>query len=177
MRTRRIRRSDEPLTGAEASQGVAYLKERTYATFTGLAIVLVVDSGGHVDARHAFLALVLGVVGIVVAGTVSEFTAHLVVHRGPPHGAELAAMARVAGGAVATVVLPAVLLGLAWAQVLPVGVAVDIVKWTYIATLAAIGLLAVRGGHLSLRYRVIVLSVLVGLGLAVVGVQALAKSV
>ena len=49
---------------------VSYLKERVYATFTGLAIVLVVATGDHPEADHALIALVLGVLGITAAGFV-----------------------------------------------------------------------------------------------------------
>ncbi len=47
----------------------------------------------------------------------------------------------------------------------------------YIATLAVIGRLAVRKSDLSRGMRLVVLAMLVGLGVVVIGLQTLAKSV
>ena len=52
------------------------LKERVYATFTGLAIVLVLRPH-EPSPQDATFPLVIGVLGITVAGFVAEIIAHL----------------------------------------------------------------------------------------------------
>ncbi|WP_312677027.1 hypothetical protein [Microbacterium sp.] len=103
-------------TGPEAWG--AYLRERIYATLTGLAIVLVVGSSEHAEPDHAFLALVLGVIGIVVAGLVSDIVSHLLSRGALPSAEELLTFVRIAGGGLSTVVTPGILLLLAWLDVL-----------------------------------------------------------
>jgi hypothetical protein len=155
----------------------AYLRERVYASFTGLAIVLVVSGSDHPEPQHAFLALVLGVIGIVVAGFVSEVVSILLTNQVAPDRAEWRHMLRVAGGGLATVTVPAVLIALAWIGVIDLGFALDLATFGYVATLAVIGWLAVRRSRLSVRGRLIVFALLVGLGLVVIALQTLAKSV
>lgn len=174
-RLREARRSGEKV---ELPAGtVPYFKERLYATFTGLAIVRVVESSGHVEGRHAFLALLFGVIGIVIAGTVSEYIAHLVVHRTVPHAAEIRIMARAGMGALATVVVPLALIGAGWLGWMDLHLALKIASIIYIATLAGIGWLAVRRSTLSTPQKSVVLIGLVALGFLVVFIQQLAKSV
>lgn len=156
---------------------VMYFRERMYAAFTGLAIVRAVDAGHHADPKHAFLTLLLGVVGIVIAGTLSEIVAHLLVHRTLAHGDEWRVMASAAGGALATAVVPVLLIGAGWIGWMPVDVALKIAAVLYILTLAGIGWLAVRRSTLTGGQKAIVLAALVGLGVLVVAVQQLAKSV
>src|SRR4051812_19007114 len=81
---------------------VMYFKERVYATFTGLALVLVVMVNEHADAEHALFALLLGVLGITAAGFVSDVVSHLAMHREFPGRVDLAIMGSVAGGALGT---------------------------------------------------------------------------
>lgn len=175
-RDRRERRS-RPDRESEPVTYAAYLRERVYASFTGLAIVLVVSGSDHPEAQHAFLALVLGVVGIVVAGFVSEVVSHMLTHQVTPDRAEGRHLLRVAGGGLATLTVPAVLLGLAWIGVLDLGFALDLAAFGYVATLGIIGWLAVRRSRLSPRGRLIVFALLLGLGLLVILLQTLAKSV
>lgn len=174
-RARAYERLDELEGGPEALVG--YFKERVYATFTGLAIVLVAASNDHAEADHAFLALVLGVLGITVAGLVSDVISHLAVHREFPDGSHLAIMLRIAGGALGTVVTPGILLLLAWLEIMPLETATLAATIVYIATLAVIGWFAVRRSHLRWWKQLLALGFLVGLGLFVVVLQTLAHSV
>lgn len=153
------------------------LRERLYASFTGLAIVIVVHSGTHVDAVHAFWALALGVLGITIAGTVSEMIAHLLVERTVVGHGELRALLRSAGGALSTVLIPLGVLWAAWLGWLEVDTALRIVAWVYTVILMAVGWLAVRRSTMSWPKRILVLAVLTSFGLVVVIIQALAKSV
>ena len=163
--------------GEDAPEFVEYFKERVYATFTGLAIVLVVSSNDAHDAGHAVLALLLGVVGITAAGFVSGVISHLAVHRDFPGGAELRAQLRIAGGALGTLVTPMILLALAWFGVLPLPAALRAAEIVYVATLAVIGWFAVRRSRLDLWKQLLALTILVTLGLVVVLLQTLAHSV
>ncbi|MET0974862.1 MAG: hypothetical protein ABWX82_04255 [Leifsonia sp.] len=155
----------------------AYLKERVYATFTGLAIVLVLAA--NVDehtAEAALFSLVIGVLGITVAGYASDMIAHLAVHRTLPERSEHGRMIRVAGGAISTVILPAILLGLAWAGVFQLVGALRAVTIVYLVTLAAIAYLAVRRARLSWWMQLAALLSLVLLGGIVVVLQTLAHA-
>lgn len=174
-RTERAREQLEQVEGGEAI--VAYFKERVYATFTGLAIVLVVASGEHAEADHAFFALILGVVGITAAGFVSDVISHLSVHRAFPGRVDLIISTRIAGGALGTLLTPGILLLLAWLDVLPLEAALRAASIVYIATLAVIGWFAVRRSDLAWWKQVIALAILVALGLLVVGLQTLAHSI
>lgn len=59
------------------------LKERVYATFTGLAIVLVLRAHDPTP-QDATYSLVIGVLGITVAGFAAEVIAHLAAHASLP---------------------------------------------------------------------------------------------
>ena len=137
-------------TGGHRAVG-AYLRERIYATFTGLAIVLVVAGSDHEDADHALLALLFGVLGITIAGLVSDMVSHLAVEGEFPHGADWVVLIRVAGGGLSTVVVPGGLMLLGW--------------------------LAVRRSHARWWERAVALGILIGLGFLVIALQTLAKLV
>lgn len=171
------RRDRRPDRATEPQAYTDYLRERIYATFTGLAIVLVVGNADHADPRHGFFALVLGVVGIVVAGLVSDVVAHLMMHQSLPSRTEARTLAAIAGGGLSTVVAPGILMLLALLEVMDVDAALRAAAIVYVATLGVIGWLAVRRSNLSGGLRLVVLGILVGLGFAVIGLQILAKSV
>lgn len=156
---------------------VGYFKERVYATFTGLAIVLVVSANDQHDPEHALFALLLGVLGITAAGFVSDVVSHLAVHQEFPARVDFAIMLRIAGGALGTVVTPGILLLLAWLAVLPLETALRVSSIVYVVTLGVIGWFAVRRARLDWWQRLVALGVLVALGLAVVGLQTLAHSI
>ncbi|MDR6905549.1 energy-converting hydrogenase Eha subunit H [Agromyces sp. 3263] len=163
--------------GRPVEERAEALKERVYATFTGLAIVLV-QAGNveHLTARQATLALLVGIVGITVAGFVADIVSHLAVHAAFPSPAELGRMARVAGEALASAGVPLILLALAWLGVFELAGALRAASIVYIVTLALIGFLAVRRTHLEWWKQVLALAMLVGLGLAVIGLQQLAHA-
>ncbi|MCC2032563.1 hypothetical protein [Microbacterium allomyrinae] len=175
-RSDRAREQLEQLEGGENAI-VQYFKERVYATFTGLAIVLVVASSAHAEADHAFFALVLGVLGITAAGLVSDVISHLAVHRTFPGGRDLAISLRIAGGALGTLLTPGILLLLAWLEVMPLDASLQAASIVYIATLAVIGWFAVRRSDLAWYKQLLALALLVALGLLVIGLQTLAHSI
>ncbi|MFC9917458.1 hypothetical protein [Agromyces binzhouensis] len=169
---RRRRRGPDDLPIEEMAEA---LKERVYATFTGLAIVLVQhENAEHISAGRATLTLLVGIVAITAAGFVADVVSHLVVHADFPRGRELARMARVAGSALGSASIPLILLVLAVLGVFELQGALTAASIVYIVTLALIGYVAVRRTRLTWWEQLIGLGMLALLGLAVVGLQQLA---
>lgn len=162
--------------GANADSVVMYFKERIYATFTGLAIVLVATVSDHPTPAHSALLLVLGVLGITAAGFVSDIISHLTVHQDFPSRKGFILLLRVAGGALSTMVTPLILIGLAEVDVLTIDAALVASVCVYVATLALIGWFAVRRSNIVWWKQVLALAMLVVLGLLVVLLQTLAHS-
>ncbi|MFD5863393.1 hypothetical protein ACFWGP_00440 [Agromyces sp. NPDC127015] len=151
------------------------LKERVYATFTGLAIVLVqLGNVEHVDATRAVVTLFVGIVAITAAGFVAGVIAHLAVHSAFPDRAEVGGMLRVAGSAIASAGVPLVLLALAALGLLDLEFALRAASIVYVATLGLIGYIAVRRTRVAWWKQLVALGALIALGLAVVGLQQLA---
>ena len=125
-------------TGGSRAVG-AYLRERIYATFTGLAIILVIAGSDHEDADHALLALLFGVIGITIAGLVSDVVSHLAVEGEFPHGRDWIVLTRVAGGGLSTVAVPGGLLFLGWLEIIDLSTAISAAAIVYVVTLALIG--------------------------------------
>lgn len=149
------------------------LKERVYATFTGLAVVMIYAVGDDPDAAHALRSLVVAIVGISAAGFVADVIAHQVAHAAAPSGAEARTMLRIALGAVASASLPVLALGAAAIGWLDAQTALWISVGVYGVTLVGVALIAVVRSRLGLRQSVLSLLIIVGLGAAVVGVLAL----
>lgn len=149
------------------------LKERVYATFTGLAVVMIYAVGDEPDAAHALRSLVVAIVGISAAGFVAEVIAHQVAHAAVPSGVEARTMLRIAGGALASASLPVLLLGASALGWLDARTALWVSVGVYGVTLVAVALIAVVRSRLSLRQSLLSLLIIVGLAVAVVGVLAL----
>ncbi|QKJ20855.1 hypothetical protein [Microbacterium hominis] len=156
---------------------VAYFKERVYATFTGLAIVLVVASEGHAAGAHAFFALVLGVIGVTAAGFASDVIALLAVHREFPRRRAFSVLGRIAAGALSTLLVPAVLIALGWMEIIRLDAALRASAYVYLVTLAVIGWLAVRRARLVWWKQLVALGILVALGGTVILLQTLAHAI
>ncbi len=169
-RSRRERRHDRP-----EDERAEALKERVYATFTGLAIVLVqLSNVEHISAVRAAVTLLVGIIAITAAGFVAEVIAHLAVHAAFPGREELGRMVRVSGSAVASAALPLILLALAAFGVFPLEAALVAASIVYLATLALIGYVAVRRTKVTWWKQLAALGALVALGLAVIVLQQLA---
>lgn len=151
------------------------LRERVYAGFTGLAIVLVqLENAEHVGAVRATVTLLVGIVAITAAGFVAGVVAHLAVHSAFPDRAETGRMLRVSGSAIASAGGPLVILALAVFGVFDLEPALRAASIVYLATLALIGLVAVRRTRAPWWKQLIALGALLALGLAVVVLQHLA---
>lgn len=154
------------------------VREGVYASFTGFAIIVVIIwEQGHYSSLHALVALVLGVLGIVVAGFMADLAAHLAVHGHQPYGDELKLLTKVAIAGLGTAVAPTLLLVLATQGVIDSQVALLGSVYIYLAIFAGLGWLAVSGSSLPWWKQLAALGSLILIGFAVVGVQALAHSV
>ena len=169
-------RSRRARLSAESDVVQLYFKERVYATFTGLAILLVVGLEGA-SISHAVAALFFGVLGITVAGMVADIITHLALHKQFPRGRDMRVLLTVAGGALATVVVPGILLLLGVLGVISERFAIIAGIGVYVVTLALIGWLAVRRAKVPWWKQLIALALLLVLGLAVIGLQAFAHAI
>lgn len=165
-------RRGEELPPAERA---AILKERIYITFTALAVVLALRAHA-VSAGEAALSLTVAVLGTVLAVFVADIVSHIAVHETLPVGAELRHMARVSVGALGALVLPAIFIGLAVADVWKIEAALRAASIALVAALAAIGWLAVRRARLPAWQRAVVLLAEVVLGLVVIALELIAHS-
>ena len=153
----------------------AGLKERVYATFTGLAILLAVRAHGeHFDPTGANISLIIGVAGITLAGFVSDILSHLSVHRTFPNRRKVAHLFWVAFSALGSLVVPGVILALASFGVVDADLAATLAITALILTLAVIVLLAVRRTGLSFFRQVLAIVMLTALGGAVIALELLA---
>jgi hypothetical protein len=158
-----------------ARQLVPYLKERVYVSFISLAVLLAL--GAHpadTTPATALGALLVAAIGAGLAGLVSEVIAHLALHEHLPSRAEAGHLVRISSGALATVALPAVVLLVSLAGLLPIVPALNIAVAVLALTLGAVGFLAVVRSRLRWYTKLAVFFVLFVLGVMVIAVQLLA---
>lgn len=167
---------EHPRSGGESADVVtAAIKERIYATFTGLAIVLVQNSNvEHTSAARASITLLVGIVAIAVAGFVAELLAHLAVHATFPDRREFGRMLRLTSTAIASAAIPLLVLLLAVFDWIELGTALTIASIVYVAILGLIGYIAVRRTRAPWWKQVIALGILVALGGLAILIQQLA---
>ena len=171
----RSRRTRENRPERPIDEQVDALQERVYATFTGLAIVLVQHANvEHVTAGRATLTLLVGIVAITAAGFVADVIAHLAVHAAFPDGEEVGRMLRTSGTAIASAGVPLILLALAAFGVFELEGALRAASIVYLVTLGLIGFVAVRRTRVAWWKQLTALGALVALGLGVVLLQQLA---
>ena len=161
-------------TSSELDESTRALKERIYATFTGLAILGALFTNGHSTAPEALLSVAVGVFGISAAGFLAEVVAHLVAYQALPSSAEVRTMGRIALTALGSASLPLLVLALSWAGLLSLEVALWIGMGIYTATLVAVMLLAAHNSGLTPVQRLVSSAMLIGLALFVVAVLLLA---
>ena len=172
-RRARIDELDNP--DRSPQQLAAGLKERVYATFTGLAILLAVQAHGtHFNPTEANISLIIGVAGITLAGFVSDILSHLAVHRAFPNRREVGHLLWVAFGALGSLVVPGVTLALASFGVIDADLSSRIAITALIVTLAVIVLLAVRRAGLTFVKQLLAIVMLTTLGVAVIALELLA---
>jgi hypothetical protein len=166
-----MQRVDRP----DPEQLVPYLKERIYVTFIGLAVLLALNvHPADTSAGAVVGSLAIAAVGAGLAGLVSDVIAHLAVHGTMPDAAELHYLVRVALGALATIVVPVVVLLLAVAGLISLELALPIAIWVMALTLGAVGYMAVFRSALAWWKKLAVFAALALFGLLAIGVQLLA---
>ncbi len=152
---------------AGLDERIAALKERIYATVTGLAILAGLYTAEHVTAAESIFALGVGIFAIAAAGFVAEVIAHQIGHRAFPRGRELAGMGRTAAVALGTASLPLLALLLALSGVLTLNAALLIGIGIDAVVLVGIVLLASARSGLSLGQRLVASTLLLALVAAV----------
>jgi fatty acid desaturase len=161
-------------TDEERREAGNRLRERIYATFTALAVLVALSSHAHApDALTVLWTLIVSVCGVLLAGLASDLVAHMIVHNTLPSAREFRQIVAVAGRALGVIGLPAIVLVLAALGIIDVDLAVTIATVSLIVALAVIALIAVAHTGLSFWKRVIVLAGIVALGVAVLLVEQL----
>ena len=163
-------------TSGAVEERASALKERVYATFTGLSVLGAILAAGHATAREALVELSVAIFAISIAGFLAEVIAHEVSHKRWPTKREIRTMARIALGALGSASAPAVVLLFATLGVIGLNLALWIGMITYAVTLVLIILLA--GRHMGLRgfQRLASSAMLLGLAFVVVTVLLLAHT-
>jgi len=148
------------------------LKERVYATFTGLAIVLVqLTNVEHLTAGRVAIELVVGILAITAAGLAADVISFLSVHSRFPDGHEVRVMLRIAASALASAGVPVVVLVLAAVGIVELDTALRIVSIVYVVTLGVIAYLGVRRTNAPWWKQFVALAALMAVGLSVVLIQ------
>ncbi|MCT1478883.1 hypothetical protein [Microbacterium sp. p3-SID336] len=165
----------QPTPAEEAALDPAAIKERVYATFTGLAIVLVQYANvAHTSAVRATVTLLIGIVAIAFAGFVADLLAHVAVHAGFPDRHQLARMLGLTGTAIASAAIPLLALLMAVFDWIDLSTALMIASIAYVVILGVIGFFAVRRTKAPWWKQTIALGILVALGALVIVIQQLA---
>lgn len=154
----------------------AHVKERIYLTFTTLAVVVAIAGHDQHDAGIAFRTVVVSVLGTLLAVFTADVISHMVIHESAMTKREMWEAARASFGALTAVTLPLLFLIAAMLGWWTTSSALMASAIALLVALVAIGYIAVR--RLALRWwqRLIALGAEALLGLAVVGLQVLAKS-
>lgn len=150
------------------------LKERIYVTFTALALLIALDSHGHITALNALTTLLITVAATLLAVFVADVLAHMTVAERPLTRAEVQRALKVTLGSIGAIFLPVVVLLLAHVGVLEVETSLRIAIGALLVALVLFGFLAVRKARMAWWRRLIALAALGLVGLAVIALELLA---
>ncbi|MCS0499893.1 hypothetical protein [Protaetiibacter mangrovi] len=157
----------------EREERAAHLKERIYVTFAALAIIMgMLDH--HLEPGQAMRTLGVTILGLLVAVFVADVISLVVVHERPLTRREWRVALRTSFGAVGSLALPFVFLGLAALGVWSTDAALRASEIALIAALAGIGWIAIRKLQLRWWQRLFAITAEAAVGAAVVGLQVLA---
>lgn len=179
MSDERAHRSDDIHLPAGASeeqrrQAGDRLRERIYVTFTALAILMAMNAHGEaLDSPTVLWTLVISVLGVLLAGLVSDLVSHMIVHNTLPTAVEFRHMLAVSSRALGVLVVPLIAVGLAVFDVIADRTGMTIAIVGLIISLAVIARIAVSRTGLNGWRQLAVLVVIVGLGVLVVFLEAL----
>lgn len=152
----------------------AALKERIYVAFTVLAVVIALRAhGGHPSASEALATLGVTVAATICAVYLADLLSYMVVRTRLPPAAEHRHMVVGTLGAGAVAVAPAICLALALVGIYDTTVGLLAAMLVTVATLVAVGLLAVRRLVLPRVQRIAILAAESVLALVVVALELL----
>jgi hypothetical protein len=161
-------------TPEAAGRAAEHLRERVYGTISVLAALATLlaphHEGGAVDAA---VSLVVTVGALWAASLFADLTAHLAVHQTFPHRRDVRALLASHREILAAAALPTILVLSTETGWWELETALSWAAAAQIATLAIVGVLAVRGTAIPALGKVVVVAGEVGLGLAVVGIKLL----
>lgn len=151
------------------------LRERIYATFTALAVLVALNGHGeHLVPGDVLWTMLISVVGVLLAGLASDLVSHMIVHTTLPSALEFRHMVAVASRALGVLVVPVIMLLLAVGGVVAVHTAMTVAIVALIVSLAVVARIAVsRTGPAGWK-QLLVLAVIVALGVLVVFLEQLA---
>ncbi len=152
------------------------LKESIYLSFAALAVTLALRSHGHINAGAAIATLAVTLLGTVLAVFTADIIAHLVAHERLMTRAELRHALRSTFGALGSVALPFVFLGIAAITGWDADSALLASAVALVVILVVVAQRAVRRINLRWWQRLIALGAESVLGLVVIGLQVLAHS-
>ncbi|NOJ61364.1 hypothetical protein [Arthrobacter sp. 260] len=148
------------------------LKERVYVTFTALAVVIATERDAvHLSVGRAVVALLLTVLGTLMAVFVADLIAHMVRESSLPTRGELRHLMHVSFGSLSVIATPLAILGLSALQVIDLGPALRLISISLIVTLVVVTLAAVRRLNVSRWSKLKVLAIMTALGLAVLTIE------
>ena len=154
---------------------VALLRERVYGAMACLATlaVLVRYTAPETSAWARVLDVAVATGGLWAASLLADWVAHLGVHRSAPRGRAALQMLQASGQIVEAAVLPLLVLVAAGIGLLSTSTAMWIAMWILVAELGVIALLAVRRAQLRWWQQLFTITVLVGVGVLLVGIKIL----
>jgi hypothetical protein len=156
----------------DGHQRAEALKERIYVTFTALAVTIAFErDADHATAGGAALTLLLTVAGTLLAVFVADVIAHMVRDSSLPSRTDLAHMAYVSFGSLGVIVVPMVILGLSALDVIGVASALQAISLALVTTLIVVTVFAIRRLRVRQWHKILVLSGVTALGLAVLAIE------
>ncbi len=165
--------ADHPLRDPETA--AAALRERVYATLTGLSTVLVLlGVADSTSVLGAAVSVAVTMAGLWAASLVAEIVAHTAVHGEAPQEKQRRTIGATAAQALETAVVPVLLIGLSGTGIWTLRTGLVLASVGLVLTLVVVALLAVRRSTLSVAKRVLVVIGELALGLAVVAIKLLA---
>jgi hypothetical protein len=165
----------ENATEQERREAGDRLRERIYATFTALAVLMALNSHSeHLEPLNVLITLLISVGGVLLAGLASDLVSHMIVHNTLPTALEFRHMLAVASRALGVLAVPTIMLLIAYVGWVEVQTAVIVALVALIGSLAVIAQIAVSRTGLGFWKRTIVLAAIVILGVGVVALEQLA---
>ena len=158
--------------GPDAKQRSEALKERVYVTFTALAVTVAFERDPeHATVTGAALALLLTVLGTLLAVFIADVIAHMVRDSSLPSRAEMAHLMYVSFGSLGVLLAPMAILGLSALGVIDIEPALRAIAVALVATLVVVALFAVWRLRVKPWLKIMVLAIMTALGLAVLAIE------